>query len=137
MTGHTTRTVLLAGLLVMSASSRPAVVGPAFTSGNELLAKCQAMPLYRASQNDPNKGSAEVAKESAEAMGAGGYCLGFIAGASDMIEATTSNFVCRPEDTTVGRIEGLFIDYLKRHPDKGEQSAVGLIGSALGEAFHC
>jgi hypothetical protein len=78
MTGHTTRTVLLAGLLAMSASSRAAVVGPAFTSGNELLAKCQAVPLYRASQNDPNKGSA-VAKESAEAMGAGGYCLGFIA----------------------------------------------------------
>jgi hypothetical protein len=69
MTGHTTRTVLLAGLLAMSASSRAAVVGPAFTSGNELLAKCQAVPLYRASQNDPNKGSAEVAKESAEAMG--------------------------------------------------------------------
>jgi hypothetical protein len=43
----------------------------------------------------------------------------------------------RPEDTTVGGIEGLFIDYLKRHPDKGERSAVGLIGSALGEAFHC
>ena len=42
-----------------------------------------------------------------------------------MIEAATSNFVCRPADTTIGKIEDLFIDYLNRHPDKGEQSAVG------------
>jgi hypothetical protein len=54
-----------------------------------------------------------------------------------MLEAATDNFVCRPVGTKIGRIEELFIDYLSRHPDKGEQSAVGLIGSALGEAFHC
>jgi hypothetical protein len=69
MTRHPTRIVLLTGLLVMSVSSRAAIVGPTFTSGQELLAKCQAVPLYRASQNDPNMGSAEAAKESAEAMG--------------------------------------------------------------------
>jgi hypothetical protein len=77
------------------------------------------------------------AKESTIAATAGGFCVGFIAGASDMIEAATQNFVCRPADTTPGQIEDLFIAYLHRHPDKGEQAAVGLIGSALGEAFHC
>jgi Rap1a immunity proteins len=138
MIRHGTRSVLLAGLLAMPVSSHAKTsVGPAFISGNELLAKCQAVPLYKASPNDPNKSVAEVTRENAEAMAAGGYCLGFIAGASDMIEAATSNFVCRPEDTTIGKIEELFIDYLRHHPDKGEQSAVGLVGSALGEAFHC
>ncbi len=138
MTRHAKRTVLLAGLLAISASANASVsVGPAFISGNELLAKCQAVPLYRATPNDPSKSMAQATREGADAMAAGGYCLGFIAGAADMIEAVTENFVCRPADTKIGKIEELFIAYLKRHPDKGEQSAVGLIGSALGEAFHC
>lgn len=138
MTRRATRTVLLAGLLAMSAGANASVsVGPAFISGNELLAKCQAEPLYAASPNDPNTGKTEVVREAALASAAGGFCLGFIAGASDMIEATTQNFGCRPADTKIGKIEELFIDYLNRHPYKGDQSAVGLIGSALGEAFHC
>jgi Rap1a immunity proteins len=138
MTDTQRRTVLLAGLLAISASANASVsVGPAFVSGNELLAKCQAAPLYRATPNDPSKSMAQVAREAAEASAAGGFCLGFIAGAADMIEAATENFVCRPTDTTMGTIEELFIAYLNRHPDKGEQAAVGLIGSALGEAFHC
>jgi hypothetical protein len=137
MTRRAKRT-FLAGLLAVSASADASVsVGPAFISGNELLAKCQAVPLYRATPNDPRKSMAKATKEGLDAMAAGGYCLGFIAGASDMIEAATENFVCRPADTKIGKIEELFIDYLNRHPDKGEQSAVGLVGSALGEAFHC
>ena len=138
MTRHATRTVLLAGFLTMSVGANGSVsVGPAFISGNELLAKCEAVPRYTASPNDPRKSATQVAKELGIASAAGGYCLGFIAGASDMIEAATQNFVCRPADTKIGKIEELFIDYLNRHPEKGEQSAVGLIGSALGEAFHC
>jgi Rap1a immunity proteins len=81
-------------------------------SGNELLAKCEAVPRYAASPND-------AAKESTIAAAAGGFCVGFIAGASDMIEAATQNFVCRPADTTPGQIEDLSIAYLHRHPDKG------------------
>jgi hypothetical protein len=124
---YATRTVLLAGFLATSASAQPSVsVGPAFISGNELLAKCEAVPRYTASTNDTRKSAAQVATESAIAAAAGGYCIGFIAGASDMIEAATQNFVCRPTDTTPGQIEDLFIAYLHRHPDKGEQAAIGL-----------
>jgi hypothetical protein len=138
MKRNVSRTSLFAGFLAASTSVQASVfVGSSFISANELLAKCQTEPLYTASPHDPKKDNAEAAKEGALAAMAGGYCLGFIAGASDMIEATTVHFVCRPVDTNIGKIEELFIDYLNRHPDKGEQSAVGLIGSALGEAFRC
>ena len=51
-------------------------------------------------------------------MAAGGYCLGFIAGAADMIEAVTENFVCRPTDTKIGKIEELFIATSSATPTK-------------------
>ena len=45
--------------------------------------------------------------------------------------------VCRGANTTGGEIQNLIVAYLNTLPDKGEQAAVGLIGSALGEAFPC
>lgn len=64
------------------------------------------------------------------------YCLGFVAGVWDGLEA--ADYVCFGEGrVTKGQTVDVVVKYLRENPAKRAQPAGVLIKSALSEAFTC
>ena len=105
-------------VLLLAVSLATPAGGSSFYSGNALNEVCR----------DPTK---EV------------FLLGFVAGASDALNATApymiQDFVaaCVPEGATAGQLRDVTCSYLEKRPDIRHFPAAGLILGALREAFPC
>ena len=69
------------------------------------------------------------------------YCLGYIMGIDDAIEAANGFLLCWkscvPREETGEQVVDVVIQYLGRHPEERHYGAPGIIAHALQEAFPC
>ena len=66
-------------------------------------------------------------------------CLGYVMGASDALNLSTSkqNIFCLPTSVTAHQELAVVIKYLRDHPDPWHYSAASDVGVALAMAFPC
>ena len=63
------------------------------------------------------------------------YCLGYVAGTSDVLNLTRS--VCTPEGIHTSQTLNVIVNYLRAHPEGRDGPVSLLAGLALREAFPC
>jgi hypothetical protein len=113
---------LSALVLGLAFTSSPAVAQPyqhAFHSGNSLLEMC-SHGQYSADNS---------------------YCLGYIAGMADAIDAANGSLLgwraCPPNEATEGQIMDVVVQFLSQHPESRHYTASSQIARALANAFPC
>ena len=63
------------------------------------------------------------------------YCLGYVAGTSDVLNLTRS--VCTPEGIHTSQTLNVIVNYVRAHPERRDEPVSLLAGLALREAFPC
>ncbi len=70
-----------------------------------------------------------------------GFCIGYIAGAYDMLEGLSSgagsNLVCLPSNVQTGELVDVVKTYLQENPDERLKPAMFNVLTALNVAFPC
>ena len=121
------RSALLATVLLMcpplmapNAQAEPSPVA----TGNSFLAKCDGALVRPAGMIE-------------------GLCLGFVIGAEDLFSFEIRNNVlessarCQPAGVTYTQLLGIFLKYLKEHPEQLHLESGVLYAAATSTAFPC
>jgi hypothetical protein len=71
-----------------------------------------------------------------------GYCVGYIASASDTAEMWANQgfmkkAICHPENVSQGQLRQIVVKFLEENPEKLHLSADSLVVTALIRAFPC
>ena len=65
------------------------------------------------------------------------FCLGYVMGVSDALNATKPNFFCAPLSVKANQELAAVVKYLRDHPETWHYSASSEVGVALKKAFPC
>jgi len=75
-----------------------------------------------------------------------GFCVGYIKGLDDMLSIHYSMtkskskkiwLYCLPDNTSLNDMSAAFVDYMKNHPEQGNDYAGTVLIKALMDKFHC
>jgi len=69
-----------------------------------------------------------------------GLCLGYIRGistATDAFLATDNQFICYPDNVSMGQLRDVVVSYIKRNPSLRHETATLLYMKATTEAWPC
>jgi hypothetical protein len=122
--------ILTAALLVAGMTSANAEPLPAYT-GNDLLPACAAADA--ALMGGPSNMSRDTNFKA-------GYCMGEMAAIlffSQVGAMASGRKPCLPEDTTVGQMVGVTVNYLQKHPEERDLDFTLLAIKATNRAWHC
>ena len=108
-------------LLVMLLVGAPVRGG--FYDGNELKV---GLELFRSMASQRLKLTEHIE---------GGKALGYVLGVAD--SASWESVACAPANVTAGQLADVVLKYLQDHPEERHKAAVGLVATALINAFPC
>lgn len=105
-------------------------------TGEQLLKECQVVTMHT-----------DGSKMTAFEFGEEGHCLGYLSGATDVLEewdesntklhGNNPSPVCLPSNVTMNEIAMVVVKYLNDHPNKLHNDRSLLVMLALSDAYPC
>ena len=112
-----------------------------------MLLLLAAIPLQATAKDTPLSGNFWFLKCTSKENVDKGLCMGFTVGMAEAIvfiegsyrkirgEFFTSGSFCVPDGVNMGQYKDIFVDYLRKHPEKRHERASVLFADAIRKAF--